>query len=74
MEPAPPVVAGVDADYISGTGTVKYTTDGSDPRSSKNAKVYSGTFSADAGVVVKAVAYGSGTTYPSSIKEYTVIG
>lgn len=59
---------------ISGTGTLKYTTDGSDPRYSAHAKVYSGTFSEDAGTVVKAVAYGSGTNYPSPVKEYTVIG
>lgn len=59
---------------ITGTGTVKYTTDGSDPRYSSSAKIYSGTFSEEEGTIVKAVAYGTGTNYPSSVKEYEVVG
>ena len=59
---------------ISGTGVVKYTVDGTDPRYSASAKVYGGTFQESAGTVVKAVAYGNSGNYPSAVKAYTVTG
>lgn len=50
---------------------IKYTTDGTDPRYSKSAKVYSAALSGlAAGTVVKAVAYGS--AFPSSVVTNTI--
>lgn len=55
----------------SGATQIKYTTDGTDPRYSKSAKVYSAAISGlSAGTVVKAVAYGS--AFPSAVAEATV--
>ena len=55
----------------SGATEIKYTTDGTDPRYSKSAKVYSAAISGLAvGTVVKAVAYGS--AFPSAVVEATV--
>ncbi len=55
----------------SGAVEIKYTTDGTDPRYSKSAKVYSAAISGLAvGTVVKAVAYGS--AFPSAVAEATV--
>ncbi len=45
---------------ITGTGTVWYTTDGSDPRYSRDAKVYSAPFEVEAGATVSAYAVESG--------------
>lgn len=51
--------------------SVKYTTDGTDPRYSKSAKVYSAALSGLAsGTVVKAVAYGS--NFPSGVVTSTI--
>lgn len=58
---------------ITKTGTCKYTTDGSDPRYSATAQVYSTTFPASAGTVVKAVDVGSGK-FASPVASYTVVG
>ena len=58
---------------ITKKGTCKYTTDGTDPRYSSTAQVYSSTFSAEAGTVVKAVDVESGK-FPSGVAEYTVKG
>lgn len=58
---------------ISGTGVVKYTVDGSDPRYSASAQVYGSTFTAAKDTIVKAVATASGK-YPSSVAEYKVKG
>lgn len=58
---------------ITKTGTCKYTTDGTDPRYSATAQVYSNTFSAEAGTVVKAVDVGSGK-FASPVATYTVVG
>lgn len=58
---------------ITKTGTCKYTTDGTDPRYSATAQVYSSTFSAEAGTVVKAVDVGSGK-FASPVVSYTVVG
>lgn len=59
---------------ITGTGVIKYTTDGTDPRYSASAKTYGTTFDEAAGTVVKAVDYGAEGNFPSPIKEYKVTG
>lgn len=58
---------------ITKKGTCKYTVDGTDPRYSATAQVYSNTFSAEKGVVVKAVDVESGK-FPSAVASYTVVG
>ena len=58
---------------ITKTGVCKYTTDGTDPRYSSTAQVYSTTFAAEAGTVVKAVDTGAGK-YASPVAAYTVVG
>lgn len=54
--------------------SINYTTDGSDPTSSTGT-AYSGTFSVENGVVVKAIAYISsgGTTITSSVSSETAV-
>lgn len=55
----------------SGASSIKYTTDGTDPRYSKTAKVYSAAVSGlSVGDVVKAVAYGG--NFPSDLATETV--
>ena len=58
---------------ITKKGTCKYTVDGTDPRYSATAQVYSNTFSAEKGVVVKAVDVETGK-FPSAVASYTVVG
>lgn len=54
--------------------SIRYTTDGSDPTSSTGT-AYSGTFSVENGVVVKAIAYvtDGGTTISSSVSSETAV-
>lgn len=52
----------------SGASVIKYTTDGTDPRFSDDAKTYSAKFAVTAGQVVRAVAY-SATKYASEVAE-----
>lgn len=53
------------------SAVIKYTTDGTDPRFSKNAKVYSGTISADPGTTIKASAEKEGL-YWSDVAVFEV--
>ena len=54
-------------------GTIYYTTDGSDPRYSVEAKAYTGAVTADSGVVVRAYVAKEGS-WNSSVLDYTVTG
>lgn len=58
---------------ITKTGVCRYTTDGSDPRYSSTAQVYSSTFEAEAGTLIRAVDVGS-EKFASPVAQYTVIG
>lgn len=49
----------------AGAGAIYYTTDGSDPRLSMNRSVYTGSFDAEEGATVKAVAYAEGKFHSS---------
>ncbi len=70
---APTIKDSTNTVTITKKGVCKYTVDGSDPRYSASAKVYSGTFHADTGVVVKAVDAEDGK-YASPVASYTVAG
>ena len=58
---------------ISGSGTVMYTTDGSDPRYSKEAKLYSGAVSVAAGAEIRAYAKEDGKFW-SDVAAYDYEG
>ena len=53
----------------TGDAVIKYTTDGSDPRYSTDAKTYSAPFAADSGTIVKACAEKNGL-YRSNLTTY----
>lgn len=55
----------------TGATEVRYTVDGSDPRYSDSAKVYSGAFPVTSGTAVRIVAFAD-SKYPSSLTETTV--
>lgn len=54
---------------IDGDGTVYYTTDGSDPRYSKEAKLYSGAFAVTAGAEIRAYAHEEGKFWSDVAKR-----
>lgn len=59
-----------DEGIITGSGTIYYTVDGSDPRYSESRKIYSGSVEgAASGVTIKAYVEGSGDGFPSGVVE-----
>lgn len=66
----PTLSAGVLAS-TTGSATIKYTTDGSDPRYSASAKIYAEKLTEATGTVVKAYAYKDGA-FPSEVFEGTL--
>ena len=58
---------------ITGSGTIMYTTDGSDPRYSKEAKLYSAAVAVAAGAEVRAYAKEEGKFW-SAVAAFDVVG
>lgn len=66
---APTISISSGSATITGTGTVYYTTDGSDPRYSNSAKVYSSAVTVEAGDVVSAYAVETGKFKSGVVSE-----
>lgn len=68
---ATPTLASKALSSTTGSATIKYTTDGTDPRYSATAKIYGSALTEAAGTVVRAYAYKDGA-FPSEVLEATL--